>query len=138
MQKSLNARDEKEEDLEINNNRDLLKTLVKPLTGPGATFLDPTSEARSGFALAEYNRRTAEGENPTDVLNDVLEASNKSNEIILRGLPALKFGKVEDLTDAKSRVLDALDNGIINNTEAEKQLGLIQTMEQLKLGTTKK
>ena len=136
FQRNVNQRDKTEEDADIKNNRALLKGF---LTEQGIfSAFDPGKEKRLAAGMALYNERTLAGEDPNEVVLDVLNQNTKQNELVLRTLPKLRFGTAENLPDSKIQVVNAEADGTITEEEAERQLKLIQTMEGLKLRFTEK
>lgn len=129
--KEVQIRDQKEEDQAIKIERDLLKQIVKPLTGPGSALLDPQAEAKSAFAMAEFNRRAAEGEDPTAVREEIMGIFANGNQILSRNLPPLRFGTIDNLQEAETLVLQAREKLEITEEEGERQLELIRIMSTL-------
>ena len=130
LQRALATRDQTEEDDLIKINRDLLKGFV---TEQGfLSKFDPQKEKRAAASMADYNIRVAAGENPNEVLLDIIDNGSRNNEIVLRTLPQLRFGSVDNLDQAETDVLQANERGEIDEIQAERELELIRDMRVLK------
>ncbi len=136
FQRAVITRDEKSEDEQIRITRNLLTGFLKEQNQFSALF-DPSKERRLASGLAQYNERTAAGEEPNTVFLDILNQSSEQNELILRTLPALRFGSPDNLDDAETQTTNAFTNNQLTREEANRQLELIETMRALKLRFTK-
>lgn len=139
LQRAVVARDETTEDDVIRNTRALLKGFLKKQSDFGIPSLsfDTNAAQREAAGLAQYNERTAAGEEPNAVLLDILNQSSRENELILNRLPTLRFGSPDNLDDAETQTANAFTNKQLTREEANRQLELIETMRALKLKFTK-
>ena len=136
FQRAVITRDEKAEDEQTRITRGLLTGFLRE-QNQFSSLLDPTKERRLASGLAQYNERTVAGEEPNTVFLDILNQSSDQNELILRTLPALRFGSPENLDDAETQTTNAFTNNQLTREEANRQLELIETMRALKLKFTK-
>jgi len=136
FQRSVIARDEKVEDEQTRITRGLLTGFLKEQNQFSSLF-DPSKERRLASGLAQYNERTAAGEEPNTVFLDILNQSSEQNELILRTLPPLRFGAPDNLDDAETQTTNAFTNKQLTREEANRQLELIDTMRALNLRFTK-
>ena len=137
LQRNLITRDKATEDEQTTITRNLLRGFLTEQSALSSVF-DKGKERRLASGLAQYNERTAAGEEPNTVFLDILNQSSEQNELILRTLPSLRFGSPENLDDSETQVTNAFNSQEITREEANRQLELIKTMRGLKLRFTKK
>ncbi len=137
LQRNVIVRDKTAEDEQVRITRNLLRGFLTEQSALTSIF-DRSKERRLASGMAQYNERTAAGEEPNVVFLDILNQSSDQNELILRTLPPLRFGSPDNLDDSEAQTTNAFTTGVISREEANRQLELIKTMRGLKLKLTKK